>query len=1203
MPNFNKRELSTEELGELRDSVNNFVTEFAKLNMSETVKGLISRAYHEANPEASTDVDDINGDLFSLVKDFSTSVVDDAIMAKTLTFGAKLNPTNFTESLSSLLYTYGKREAQERAEIFKMKFSRGDIPSKKEDPKKFSSEVKRMFTNLALITNGLSREFAEEYSLLSSEEDDIVMAIKEQIVEDVEKTEDKQKFISDLIEEVNEVKQEYVEAAEPKEAIEEGDNAELSNNDSGAQNSDSSDVDSSNIDESQNNTDTESWLKKYSLESDNSDEDKDSSDDDEESSEADVLGTYQNEDVLGGYGAHPVEIGTNGLEALKFYPIDFNTNYQTLTKELKSLEDAIKAITKKAIMETYGSEGWLDFVKNNVKGIDKKYIEAAASYVWNQDKFAKQTNLSDNIIRFKDYLEHKPVVNAVENFENSGRRFKFYYPTSKEVLDMGIKSHGKMHPQSKNVGEPLESYESLVREQLDNFLKSSKIRNFACSFESGCINIIQLWKLKQGNKMYEDKSYEDLYQLLTTEDFMDDGAKAELDEVASVAPAGAINPVSATDDGIDDAKTVIESQPDDDNADVKVINPNRGSETDNQDDNDSADAEAWIIPLSEFEKNHLNAMKADFKRLNQTIDKNLKIALESTFTPQMIDEWNEAVADGAVRKGKKIPPKITREGLMKEFMKYCGRTDEAAFVQYVKRFREASARTTWKTNKQVQKTKRFPVFSMPSMKALQERLSNNGVKDIGGIANQNILKVLGVIFFSMIPVVGPGVIITYAIIKNLGSFKKKFNEYMKKDFHSKYFKFRKDFWNSMLFELPSKSILASVNMYQDNEYLYDIVLDFYLNSRESFEIFFSNESIVQTMLPNSLLKFERTPVLSAEQLAHLYARKGDEGMRVLEKDLNAGIDRVFIIANANHNKKAMEKLDVIRKNMEDAMNIWRQYSMTVNKLGIRFDHIVDNYKNKLATQAVVKNLVNRGYLMPDKQMKLPNILKTGEYEGSVEELVDKTFQLELLKKKWNTVYPTATAAREALEVKDEELESSLIEATPEDKEFIKSLKDTIAYKNMDKFFTFDSLLNDFQSIFYKFKDDVNIHELVEGKGLQSKVLQGLESRRGALSETEKIMVERYINGISIESYNVTRYEQFAARILVDERNKILARKESAENCVISDGGVFNPEVAKTIREKAKMSVVCELTRRALGLETAQELSKTNLYLSEVNLNK
>ena len=94
-----------------------------------------------------------------------------------------------------------------------------------------------------MITNGLSREFAEEYSLLSTEEDDIVNAIKEQIVDDVERTEDKQKFISDLIEEVNEIKEEYAQAAEPKDALTEGDEAELDNDDMGAQDSDNSDVD------------------------------------------------------------------------------------------------------------------------------------------------------------------------------------------------------------------------------------------------------------------------------------------------------------------------------------------------------------------------------------------------------------------------------------------------------------------------------------------------------------------------------------------------------------------------------------------------------------------------------------------------------------------------------------------------------------------------------------------------------------------------------------------------------------------------------------------------------------------------------------------------------------------------------------------------------------------------------------------------
>lgn len=1215
MANMYKKELTTEELGELRDSVNNFVTEFTKLNMSETVKGLISRAYHEANPDSATDVDDINGDLFSLVNDFSTSVVDDAIMSKTLTFGAKLNPTNFTESLSSLLYTFGKREAQERAEIFKMKFSRGDIPSMKEDPKKFSSEVKKMFTNLALITNGLSREFAEEYSLLSTEEDDIVNAIKEQIVDDVERTEDKQKFISDLIEEVNEIKEEYAQAAEPKDALTEGDEAELDNDDMGAQNSDNSDVDDgANNDESQNAED----YKFNSLEdmenqkdNDNDDDESNESDnlDDDESEEADVLGTYQNEDVLGGYGAHPIDIGSNGFEALKFFPSDFNTNYNILSKELKSLEDAIKAICKSAMIETYGSEGWMNSVKKIWPGVAKINIENAASYVWSQEKFSKQSNLNDNIIRFKDYQEHQPVVNSVENFENSGRRFKFYYPNAEEALNLGIRASGKMG--KTNLGEPLTSYEGVVRDKLDAFLKSSNIKNFVCSFESGCINIIQLWRMKKGNKMYEDKSYEELYQLLSNEDFMDDGAKAVLDEVASVAPAGSINPVSASDDGIDDAKTVIETQSDDDQADVKTINPNRGSETDNEDG--SEDSEAWKIPLSDFEQKHLANLKADFKRLMQTIDKNIKIALEKTLTIDIVNEFNEYISDAAIKQGKKIPSKVTKDALIKEYINSCIKISESDFVSYIRQYKDVMSKTIWKIGKGVQKAKKFPVFIIPTQKALAKKFEQ---KLYGKISNKSKESVTGEYLaliglysgFNILLALTAGGMVGISLLllmKYTNKIDLEFNRLMKDHFSSQYFKFRRDMWKSTSFDLSATNSLSKISFlkFNSNTHIYNINLNFYINSTESFEFFYSNESIVKSVLPNSLLKFEHSPMLSPEDISHLYMRKGDEGMHVLKKALEDGIERVFIIANRNHDKKAMEKLDVLRKNMDDGMKLWRNVSMTINNLGIRFDHIIPSKKNNLATQAVVKNLVNRGYLMPDKGKKLPNILKTGEYEGSMEQLVDKTFQLELLKKHWAKLYPTATAAREALEVKDEELESSLIEATPEDKAFIKSLKDSLAYKQMDKFFTFDSLLNDFQSIFYKFKDDVNIVELVTGDGLKTKVIQGLESRRGTLSESEKLMVDRYLNNISIEGMNPTRYEQFAERILVDERNKILAKKESSENCVITDGGVFNPDIAKTIRDKAKMSVACELTRRALGLETVQELNKTNLYLAEARLNK
>ena len=1208
-----QKELTTEELGELRDSVNNFVTEFAKLNMSETVKGLISRAYHEANPDATTDVDDINGDLFSLVNDFSTSVVDDAIMAKTLTFGAKLNPTNFTESLSSLLYTYGKREAQERAEIFKMKFSRGDIPSRKEDPKKFSAEVKRMFTNLALITKGLSREFAEEYSLLSTEEDDIVSAIKEQIIEDVEKTEDKQKFISDLIEEVNEVKEEYAQAAEPKDALTEGDEAELDNNDSGAQDSTDSDLDDGgNTDESQ--TAEEDW-NQYNLENMNSKDDdeesKESDDsddeaseesddmDDEESEEADVLGTYQNEDVLGGYGAHAIDIGSNGFESLKFFPLDFNKNYPVLTKELKSIEDAVKAICKSAMIETYGSEGWMNSVKSKGwTGVSKINIENAASYVWSMEKFAKQSQISDNIIRFKDYLEHKPVVKSVENFEDSGRRFKIYYPTSEEALK-GIKASGKMGP--KDLGEPLASYESVVRDKLDAFLKASNIKNFVCTFESGCINIVQLWKMKNGNKMYEDKSYEDLYQLLSNEDFMDDGAKAELDEVASVAPEGSIVPTSATTDGIDEAKTVIESQPDDDNAETKVINPNRGSEQDEGADEEES-TEALKIPLSEFEKKHLSEIKKDYNRLVETIKKNIGVAFKQAYTQEEIDRINDQAAKMAQKYNKPIPQKVTVENLQKLYLKYCEIMPENKFLEFVKNYKSRLENNEGGINFAKSAGHIPQVLTMPSIRAFTEKLALKGMKDSSNQVNDvHPLELIGVALACglSLGIATPFIFLAY----HAGSAKAKFDKLMKHGFESVYFKF-KESWGSKRYDVKkTHGGFSTKRGDNNNEFIFDIKLTFDIKSREAFEFFYSNESIVRAVLPNSLLRFERSPMLSAQDMAYLYARKGDEGMHILKKDLEDGIDRVFTIANSNHNKKAMEKLEVLRKNINEGMGIWRNVSMSINALGMRFDHIIPSRKTNLATQAVVKNIINRGYLLPNKHKKLPNILKDNAYAGSMEELVDKTFQLELLKKRWAKIYPTATAARESLEVKDEELESSLIEATPEDKAFIKSLKDTLAFQNMDKFFTFDSLLNDFQSIFYKFKDDVNLQELVDGNGLQSKVLQGLESRRGTLSEQEKIMVERYISGISIEGFNPTRYEQFASRILVDERNKILERKEASENCIITDGGVFNPSVAKSIREKAKMSVACELTRRALGLETVQELNKTNLYLAEANLNK
>lgn len=1168
-----KKSMSYEEINDLRAATNNFLTEFEKTNISSTVRGLISRAYNEVNKDNSlTDVDDINGDLFSLVNDFSTNCVDDAITSGALTFGAKFHPTNFTESLVNLLHKYGNKEAIERSEIFKMKFSTGEIPSKKENPERFSSEMKRIFNNLSLSPN-LARDFQAEYELLSLEEEDIIQNIKDQIIEDVEKTEDKQKFIADVMEEVNNVKQEYAKAAEPEEI--DSDNA--FSEDAGSQSSDSDDLDDAGP---KGSSDSESYDfgregKDDPEESPEESEENDSNVDEDENAEEGmgVAGTYQNED----------HFGSENFRAMKIFPEDFDKHaYPELVKELKSIEDAIFAISKEAAILTYGSESWVNKQKAKHSSINLKFVQESIDYLFSQDKFFKQPKASDNIVKFKEYLETKPLIGE-ENYEESHRRFKILIPTSKEVIDMGIKSHGRMSSET-DFGPALESYNSVLKQKFVAFMKNSGIKNYLCSLEDGCLNVIQAWKFKEGNKLYSNESYEDIYNLLSLEDFTDNAALAEIPEVGSVAPNGSVEPNTLLEDGMDEAKTVIASNPGDQNGDVKVINPVRGAEEDDKDDLQKVSEEAMSIRLSEFDKVHLPKIKAEIKRLRETCERNLKKAFDVVFTEEMIAKYNSLITKESMKKGK-TPKLLKKEELYREIRKHITVVDDSKFIEYINYYKKESVSGGFFNKKG--KYKKFVYMTFPSQASLEDLVSRGSRKIDWG----KRFGLVAIIVFFLSGLLTLPLFIMYLLSKNSETMREHFNRYMKEEWDSDYLKFYKPILFGNEFE-EGGGFWADLEKRSDNknEFWYFTELDFKIKSKEGFEMFYSDESLINGHFPKSMLKFERSPMISAEDLSIIYLRKGDDGKIEFQEKLNKAVEELEVIAYRNSNKKALEKLDNWKKVLQDAQNLWKEKSMAITKIGLRPDRILDNYKDSLGTRAVVKNIINRGFYIPEgSNLRIKNLLPPGQYEGSMEDLVDKTFVLEITRKKWNKLYGSAAEAREALELREEELEKSLIEATPEEKDFVKSLRDSLVFKNLDRFFTFDSLINDFQSIFYKFQDNININGLVGGDGIQSQVLKGLESKRGFVTESQRDMVIKYLGGAKLEKLNPTRYEQFTARLIHDEKMK------AAESS--SEVSIFNPQIAKGIREKAKVSMVCEMTRRALGLETPAEKFKLETYLN------
>lgn len=1165
-----KKSMSYEEINDLRAATNNFLTEFEKANISSTVRGLISRAYNEVNKDNSlTDVDDINGDLFSLVNDFSTNCVDDAITSGALTFGAKFHPTNFTESLVNLLHKYGNKEAIERSEIFKMKFSTGEIPSKKENPERFSSEMKRIFNNLSLSSN-LAGDFKSEYELLSLEEEDIIQSIKDQIIEDVEKTEDKQKFISDVMEEVNNVKQEYAKAAEPEEI----DSDNTFSEDAGSQSSDSDDSDDAGPKAS-------SDAENYDFGEEGKDEPEESPEKSEEETDEDenteegmgVAGTYQNED----------HFGSEDFRVMKIFPEDFDKHaYPELTKELKSIEDAIFTISKEAALMTYGSESWVNKNKEKHPSLNLKFVQESIDYLFNQDKFFKQPKASDNIVKFKEYLETKPLIGE-ENYEESHRRFKITIPTSEEVIDMGIKSHGRMRSDS-DFGPALESYNSVLKQKFVSFMKNSGIKNYLCSLEDGCLNVIQTWKFKEGNKLYSNESYEDIYNLLSLEDFTDNAALAEIPEVGTVAPNGSVEPNTLLEDGMNEAKTVIASNPGDQNGDVKVVNPMRGAEKDNEkDDLENVSEEAMSIRLSEFDKVHLPKIKSEIKRLKDLCEKNLKRAFDVVFTEEMLSKYNSLIVKEAMKKGK-TPKLLKKDELYKEIRKHIKVVDESKFMDYIQYYKKESIKGGLFNKKG--KYKKFVYMTFPSQAALEDLISRGARKIDWG----KRFGLVAIILFFLSGWLTLPLFMLYLTSKNSETMRAQFNKFMENEWDSDYLKFYKPFFLHSFEEGGGFWAELEKTANGSDEYWYYTELDFKIKSKEGFEMFYSDESLINGHFPKSMLKFERSPMISAEDLSIIYLRKGDDGKIEFQDKLNKAVEELEVIAYRNSNKKALEKLDNWKKVLQDAQNLWKEKSMAITKIGLRPDKIIDNYKDSLGTRAVVKNLINRGFYIPEGlNLRIKNLLPQGQYEGSLEDLVDKTFVLEITRKKWDKIYNSAAEAREALELREEELEKSLIEATPEEKSFVKNLRDSLVFKNLDRFFTFDSLINDFQSIFYKFQDNIDINSLVGGDGIQSQVLKGLESKRGFMTESQKDMVVKYLGGAKLEKLNPTRYEQFTARLIHDEKMKA---SESS-----SEVSIFNPEIAKGIRDKAKVSMVCEMTRRALGLETPAEKFKLDTYLN------
>ena len=1178
------RTLSKEEIDILREETNNFATNFSKINLTETVKNIITRSYNEANNQDVAD----DTDLYSIVSNFASDTIDDSIASHALVFGQKLNPENYMESLVSICYTASKKEAEERYERFRLRFEAGDIPDSTEDYNTFMKEVKRTFTGYNL-SKKFYKDFKENLNALALEENDIIETVKEALIENVEETEKKQKLIHDIIEEVNDVKSKYAEKAEPEDSSTTNDEIEAESN------SGDNDVNfGEDVDTPPSDLNSENYKKMFGKE--NAENDVDDSDDDETSAESDepdendttdtdneglgVAATYQNEDPFGTCSAK---------FALNIYEEDFNTQgYPTLSKEINSIESALKSIFEDVFKNTYGSKESIKNL-NKIKSVEyNKIFDQIKEQIFN--KMTTPMKAMENVVIFKEFLENKSYVQSKENFDLSGRRIPLYFPKSEDIMK-AISQLAKI--ERNKLPEAYESFDTLMLTRMDHFFKKG-VKNFIFAHDSreSQINLIQLWKFKNGSRVRSEENYRDFYDMmdLSYEDLPSITSVDEIDDINASKPDNVtdVDTKPLDESAMNEVDTLFQTKPDDKYGDVKIVNPNRGSENDEGNEDDTSE-EAISLRLDEYEKEHLAKIKTEIDRCCNEAPKILRETFDQVFTPKVIGNFNKEIMKRNKKKNDDVKL-VEKEDVWNYLKKNTIFVDKSTLygkLEKYKKFYTTSGMLKRMTTRKSDKNQAFEFMIVPSMNKLRSELAKGGKKlNENELLEDNTPSFLFHLFLGgAIPVL---ILFFFTYLKG---FKNTLRKNLKKKLDGTYINVDDapdGIWNRTTAGDTKLDNFKS-QMWGGGNASYYIILDYKFKGKESFELFFNNKALESAFIPKSLLKFERTPLITPESLSLIFMRKSVEEYNDLKQMFNEGLEHLETIAKRDNNEMALKKVGAWRENLEKGIELFKMKNSAIARLGLCSYNIIDNKRDDVKTQYVAKNIINRGYLLPYYQQKLPNIT-TENYENSFENIVDRIFDLSIRKRKWESIYPDAVTAREDMEMREEKLEENLMEYSPDEKNFAKALKDTLVFRDLDKFFTFDSMLLDYKSIFYKYVEQEQIKDIIDGAGFRNQVIKGLESRRGYLDENDIYFVDKYLDGMHIENINMTRYEQFAAKLIRDRRN------ENLDNNVYT--AVFTPRSSESIRNEAKLYLSCELTRRALGLETEKNLRETNLFLNE-----
>ena len=1219
-----KKQLGKEELSIIQNSANNFVDNFSKVNMSEMVKGLINRSYNRINP-----VND-NDEMDSIVTSFSNDMVDDAVASRMLTFGAKIAPANYMESLSDLLYRYAKRESQERVDLIRMKIESGDVPTIGEDKKAFTSYVNKVFNTLSL-SKRLDENFRADFSNISMEEEDILNTIKKEVIKEVEKTEDKQKLIHDIMEEVQDIKQEYADKldnndsdSDTKEELNGSESSKDDVDNSGSdspdlQNSESLDmeglfnkkkdnknkkeekVDAKKKKEIENKNKAEDKKAKEDAKNKKSKEDEDNIDDGEDKEGVGVTATYQNEDVFGGYSYHNM-FESNNFESVGF-PI--------LTKELQSFEDAYYSILKNTISETFGSKEFLENAKTKMKMvISEENINKAIESLLSKEQ-SKFKGIADNIIKYKDSQLNQSLVKSNEDLKNESfedKKFTINLANSNSVFNEILKTNDKF---DKRYGDKfnMEGFDNKLKEKISNFFIKG-IKNFSSNInKDNSIDIYQNWKLIE-RPFNINRSFEEFYNLCSYEDFTGTDA---INEVQDMVPNNTIidnKPI--INDAMDDAKVVIKENNDNSEAETKTIDPQRGLEKNKE--NEMSD-EALKIPLSSYDKVISKEVKKEAESVAKILPKLVEEAVLDVLVRQgEYNKWVDKMDQSYIRKaGLKL---ISPQELAKEYVKHCTFLSSSDINSAIDTSRSLL----------FAKKKIIPIAALPSPNYFRKYLATKFPKvpdstllKVGKFGLEWVVTNLVTNLVAAIPIygasavgaavggassgsilgaqlgMGTAAIATSVVVQGLltagfivhiiKGVKNSIAGYVNSKLKAMNLKYFKSNINLTGFLHSDKLLLQRFASMFGDKINVGLKIDFKLNSKEGFERIYGDDILIPNTIPNSLLKFETTPVFTAEHLSNIFMRKGSDKIMSLENKFNDAIGKLERMARRDNDNKAVEKLDIWKKNLRDARRIYNQKISAISSIGLSSEHIKDRFKYNPGTQAVVKNLLNRGYLNMEGLPLIGKLTDKKDYEHSIERLVDLTFDFHIRKNRWEKLYENASMAREDLEVREDNLEKALIEATPKDREFAEKLKSSLQFKDLDRFFTFDSIMMDFKTLFYKVNDTVDLKSLIDGDGLKTKVLQGLESKRGYIDDITKLYTDRYLAGSSIESIHPTRLEQFASKILRD------TKASSTE-----EFNVLDDSVSENIRNKSILYLTMEVTRKALGCENARIKSETDQFL-------